>query len=105
LATFQPDPDAVTRKKTPVRRRSKSSVSFVDWLALLAVIAVAVSLLVLAVFRQAALGGAVLAIAAVGLFGWWWWHHSAYHGRSAAKPSRQPKPQRARRPRPAGRKR
>lgn len=92
----------MTRKKPAVRRRRKSSVSFVDWLALLAVIAVAISLLVLAVFRQAALGGAVLVIAAVGLLGWWWWHHSAYHGRSAAG---KPRTQRARRPRPAAKKR
>ncbi len=101
----------MTRKKTPARRRSKSSVSFVDWLALLTVIAVALSLLVLAVFRQVALGGAVLLVAAVGLLGWWWWHHSAYHGRSTSKPAKaaksptRSKPQPARRPRPATRKR
>lgn len=92
----------MTRTKSPTRRRSKSPVSFVDWLALLTVIAVSLSLLVLAVFRQVALGGAVLAVSAVGLLGWWWWHHSAYHGRSAAG---RPKPQRARRPRPAAKKR
>jgi hypothetical protein len=98
----------VTRKNAPARRRGKPPVSFVDWLALLALMAVAISLLVLAVFRHAALGGAVLAVSAVGLVGWWWWHHSAYHGRSAARSSKKPVKTRtppAKRSRPAGRKR
>lgn len=90
----------MTRKKSPARRRK--SVSAVDWLALLAVMAVAISLLVLAVFRRAALGGTVLVVTGIGLLGWWWWHHSAYHGRSAAG---KPKPRQARRTRPAAKKR